>query len=77
MSTMPRQTIVLTRQRLEVLFRGEVVHCGWVASPPALRCGLVVDPKNPDGLARGIVDLAAIVPAPIQQVPFHDAEIRT
>ncbi len=31
MDTMPMQTIVLTRQRLEVLFRGEVVHCGSVA----------------------------------------------
>ena len=26
-----RQTIVPTRKRLEVLFRGEVVHCGSVA----------------------------------------------
>ena len=31
MDGMPRQTIVLTRQRLEVLFRGEVAHCGSVA----------------------------------------------
>ena len=28
---MPKQTIVLTRQRLEMLFRGEVVDCGSVA----------------------------------------------
>ena len=31
MGAMLRQTIVLTRQRLEVLFRGEIVHCGSVA----------------------------------------------
>ncbi len=31
MGAMPRQTIVLTRQRLDVLFRGEVVYCGSVA----------------------------------------------
>ncbi len=31
MDAMPRQTIVLTRRQLEVLFRGEVAHCGSVA----------------------------------------------
>lgn len=31
MDGMRRQTIVLTRQRLEVLFRGDVAHCGSVA----------------------------------------------
>ncbi len=31
MGSILKQTIVLTRQRLEVLFRGEVVHCGSVA----------------------------------------------
>ena len=31
MDAMPPQTIVLTRRRLEVLFRGEVVYCGSVA----------------------------------------------
>ena len=31
MGAMLRQTIVLTRQRLEMLFRGEIVHCGSVA----------------------------------------------
>ncbi len=31
MDAMPRQTILLTHRRLEVLFRGEVVGCGSMA----------------------------------------------